>query len=276
MRTMKGAVRTVSKSLMRSRWAAFGAAIAVTFGGGAVWVANAAVVSSDTFTSITPCRLLDTRNDGDQGATNKGIRKGFVGAAAQAGTVNNDITVIFDSRAVRSGGDFTLKYNDTGSDLRPIMGDCDAAFSTGDLMSATVVKALLLNVTTIGSNGVTSTSSSGLARNFTDNGFVTVYPWLCWPTTTTGCGASARPVFSVLNPVAGLSTVHNNVTVQLAPITTALTMPNVACSDGTGWGNSNCQYDGDGTANVNRLNAFRLYNQNGNIHVVIDVLGYYS
>ncbi len=43
----------------RSRWAAIGAAVAVSLGGGAVFVANA-VVGGSTFVPIEPCRLLDT------------------------------------------------------------------------------------------------------------------------------------------------------------------------------------------------------------------------
>lgn len=50
-------------SLMRSRWAAIGAAVAVSLGagGGLGWYANAADSSPSSFISITPCRLFDTR-----------------------------------------------------------------------------------------------------------------------------------------------------------------------------------------------------------------------
>lgn len=50
-------------SLMRSRWAAIGAAIAVTLGGGGLGVVNAIQTSGEraTYVPITPCRLLDTR-----------------------------------------------------------------------------------------------------------------------------------------------------------------------------------------------------------------------
>jgi hypothetical protein len=47
----------------RTRWAAIGAAIAVTFGGGAVFVADAATSpGAASFVPITPCRLVDTRS----------------------------------------------------------------------------------------------------------------------------------------------------------------------------------------------------------------------
>lgn len=52
-------------SLLRSRWAAIGAAIAVALGGGVVMVARAAESPSPTsFVPVVPCRLMDTRDPG--------------------------------------------------------------------------------------------------------------------------------------------------------------------------------------------------------------------
>jgi hypothetical protein len=49
----------------RARWAAIGAAVAVSIGaGGIITLASAAGGTASTFTPITPCRLLDTRADG--------------------------------------------------------------------------------------------------------------------------------------------------------------------------------------------------------------------
>jgi hypothetical protein len=49
----------------RARWAAIGAAVAVSIGaGGIITLASAAGGAASTFTPITPCRLLDTRADG--------------------------------------------------------------------------------------------------------------------------------------------------------------------------------------------------------------------
>lgn len=51
-------------SIWRSRWAAVGAAVAVTIGGGAVLPGADALISSGSktvFVPITPCRLFDTR-----------------------------------------------------------------------------------------------------------------------------------------------------------------------------------------------------------------------
>jgi len=51
-----------SLSAVRTRWAAIGAAVAITLGGGGLWIAEAAGDSDpSTFRSITPCRLADFR-----------------------------------------------------------------------------------------------------------------------------------------------------------------------------------------------------------------------
>lgn len=47
----------------RSRWAAIGAAVAVTFGAGGLMVTNAASSDPSNFIAITPERILDTRSD---------------------------------------------------------------------------------------------------------------------------------------------------------------------------------------------------------------------
>ncbi len=48
-------------ALWRSRWAAIGAAVAVSLGAGGVVIAQAASSGASTFVPVTPCRLLDTR-----------------------------------------------------------------------------------------------------------------------------------------------------------------------------------------------------------------------
>jgi hypothetical protein len=50
-------------SLLRSRWAAVGAAVAVTLGASSVGIASATLTSGErtSFVPITPCRLFDTR-----------------------------------------------------------------------------------------------------------------------------------------------------------------------------------------------------------------------
>lgn len=56
-----------SGSLWRSRWAAIGAAVAVTFGGGGLFVANAATSAPSSVVMIDPVRILDTRDPLDIG-----------------------------------------------------------------------------------------------------------------------------------------------------------------------------------------------------------------
>jgi len=51
--------------MIRTRWAAIGAAVAVTLGGGGLFVANAADSTSDSlFHPVTPVRVMDTRVGG--------------------------------------------------------------------------------------------------------------------------------------------------------------------------------------------------------------------
>ena len=56
-------------SLVRSRWAAIGAAIAVTLGGGGlIGVSASNGAGKSTYTPVTPVRIMDTRSDGKVGA----------------------------------------------------------------------------------------------------------------------------------------------------------------------------------------------------------------
>ena len=80
-------------SLLRARWAAIGAAVAVTVGAGGLMTAKAAADSQGdaaAFVSVTPCRLVDTRS----GASNVGPRSTPLSAdatytAAATGTNGN-------------------------------------------------------------------------------------------------------------------------------------------------------------------------------------------
>ncbi len=62
---------------IRTRWAAVGAAVAITLGAGGLGVANATLDSGErtSFVPITPCRLLDTRS----GVDNVGPRSTPIG-----------------------------------------------------------------------------------------------------------------------------------------------------------------------------------------------------
>jgi hypothetical protein len=64
--------------LWRSRWAAIGAAVAVTFGGGGLFVANAASSPPSSVVMIVPVRVLDTRDP-----INIGLPGPFVSAVSQ-------------------------------------------------------------------------------------------------------------------------------------------------------------------------------------------------
>jgi hypothetical protein len=50
------------RRLMRSRWAAIGAAVAVALGGGGAFLASAAPSSPSSVITVDPVRILDTRN----------------------------------------------------------------------------------------------------------------------------------------------------------------------------------------------------------------------
>jgi hypothetical protein len=83
--------------MWRSRWAAIGAAVAVTVGaGGVVRLVGAASSDPSSFVAITPVRVLDTRDP-----NNVGLAGPFVSAVSQdliiTGTINTtigDLTVV--------------------------------------------------------------------------------------------------------------------------------------------------------------------------------------
>lgn len=64
------------RGLWRSRWAAIGAAVAVTLGGGGIFVAQAVSGPASSVVSIDPVRILDTRTD-------VGLPGPFVSAVSQ-------------------------------------------------------------------------------------------------------------------------------------------------------------------------------------------------
>jgi len=64
------------RGLWRSRWAAIGAAVAVSLGGGGFFVANAAPSAPSSVVTIDPVRILDTRTD-------VGLPGPFVSAVSQ-------------------------------------------------------------------------------------------------------------------------------------------------------------------------------------------------
>ncbi len=84
----------------RSRWAAFGAAVAVTIGGGGLMVAHAAGDGQlNVFVPITPCRLFDTRPDTLVGTRQTPIGAGETMLQAVTGT-NGKCTMPASATAV--------------------------------------------------------------------------------------------------------------------------------------------------------------------------------
>lgn len=71
-----GAETTGRRRLRRSRWAAVGAAVAVTLGGGGLVAVNAASSVQSSIVTIDPVRILDTRTD-------VGLPGPFVSAVSQ-------------------------------------------------------------------------------------------------------------------------------------------------------------------------------------------------
>lgn len=82
--------------LWRSRWAAIGAAVAVTFGAGGLFAASAASPESSTV-AIEPVRILDTRTD-------VGLAGPFVSPVSQDLKVTGSIPTATGAKTVVPGG----------------------------------------------------------------------------------------------------------------------------------------------------------------------------
>ncbi len=86
------------RGLWRSRWAAIGAAVAVTFGAGGLFAANAASPESSTV-AIAPVRILDTRDP-----VNVGLPGPFVSAVAQDLKVTGQVPTTTGTQVVVPAG----------------------------------------------------------------------------------------------------------------------------------------------------------------------------
>lgn len=123
--------------LRRSRWAAIGAAVAVTLGGGGLWVAKAASSPGSLVVSITPVRILDTRSG-------VGLAGPFVSAVPRTLQVTGTVPTPFGNQTVVPAG------------------------ATGVLLNVTVVgptAAGFLSVRPGDAAGPASTSSLNFAAN---------------------------------------------------------------------------------------------------------------
>lgn len=236
----------MSRNLIRARWAAFGAAVAVALGGGTVIVANAAKVETTKFTAITACRILDTRAtnaDDDLIGDVKplGSRKGVIGP-----TTANDITVIFDRLAKYDPSGFNSYKIPGMNTYRALMGDCDGKFgdASSDIPNDRTIVALLLNVTIV---------------NASADGFITVYPWVSNPLQ--------RPLISNLNTYSTPPARFNAVTVPLNQIDGSAGIIGFRCAG--------LESARDSDSTCNGLRAFRIFNRSGTTHIVVDLMGYY-
>jgi hypothetical protein len=108
------------RPLTRSRWAAVGAAVAVTVGGGGLVGVSAAGgdTTGSLFTAISPVRMLDTRSQSMVGALDGSgapLRLQVTGDRVPAGaeSVSMNVTVV-DGRATAVGGFVTVYPCDIG------------------------------------------------------------------------------------------------------------------------------------------------------------------
>lgn len=87
-------VADMNSSTLRTRWAAIGAAVAVTLGAGGLGIANAAIDNGEkpVFVPIEPCRMIDTRAASPLGAQRS--------LAFDMTTANGDCTAFPDATAL--------------------------------------------------------------------------------------------------------------------------------------------------------------------------------
>jgi hypothetical protein len=187
------------------------------------------------FQPVTPCRLLDTRS-----ASQEGVRRGAIGPTLPFSSnnqlTNNDITVVFDPDA-----DNVLTAASHTVTQKRLMGKCDPTSGSGTVItSGHDPVAVVLNVTAVSPSA---------------DSFITVYPWVSMLGDDETADTAARPFVSHLNPARSEPPTPNAVTVKL---------DNTANPTSIGGASFTTQYK-----------AFRLYNNQGTVNVIVDVVGYY-
>ncbi|MGE0138046.1 MAG: hypothetical protein AB7L17_21260 [Ilumatobacteraceae bacterium] len=135
---MRGPVvlRLRKESFGRSRWAAFGAAVAVSLGAGGIgWIAHAANTAPSTFVGITPCRLFDTRpapdNVGDRNtplAAGEELTRQVTGTNGNCNIPANATAIAYNLTVPTSiSGYLTIFPADatrpTSSNINPVAGE---------------------------------------------------------------------------------------------------------------------------------------------------------
>ena len=146
-RTREATNDVVRRGMWRSRWAAVGAAIAVSLGAGGLFVAQAAPGPSEsTIVTVTPERILDTRDP-----NNVGLAGPFVSAVSQKLQVTGSIPTATGTKTVVPTGATGVLLNVTPVNptangfisIRP--GDATGAATTSSLNFTTGVAGILPN-----------------------------------------------------------------------------------------------------------------------------------
>lgn len=137
----------VRRGMWRSRWAAVGAAVAVSLGAGGLFVAQAAPGPSEsTIVTVTPERILDTRDP-----VNLGLNGPFTSAVSQKLQVTGSIPTATGTKTVVPTGATGVLLNVTPVNMtangfisiRP--GDATGAATTSSLNFTTGVAGVVPN-----------------------------------------------------------------------------------------------------------------------------------
>jgi hypothetical protein len=149
-------MKTRLRSATRSRWAAIGAAIAVSLGGGGVFIAGAATSAPSSVVTIDPLRILDTRDP-----VNVGLPGPFVSPVSQKLTVTGPVATTSGTATVVPAGATGVLLNVTAVgptaegfiSIRP--GDATGAPSTSSLnfsVNETAPNSVQVGLPTTGAN----------------------------------------------------------------------------------------------------------------------------
>ena len=149
-------MKSSPRSVMRSRWAAIGAAVAVSLGGGGVFLASAAPSAPSSVVTIDPVRVLDTRDP-----VNVGLAGPFVSPVSQKLTVTGSVATTSGAAVVVPAGATGVLLNVTAVgptangfiSIRP--GDATGAPSTSSLnvsANQTVPNSVQVGLPTTGAN----------------------------------------------------------------------------------------------------------------------------
>ena len=133
--------------MWRSRWAAMGAAIAVSLGAGGMFVAQAAPGASEsTIVTVTPERIMDTRDP-----VNVGLAGPFVSAVSQKLQVTGSIATTTGTKTVVPAGATGVLLNVT-----PVSATANGFISIrpGDAAGAPTTSSLNFTTGNIAPNGV--------------------------------------------------------------------------------------------------------------------------